>query len=157
MVLFKSGRRDWALFKKCLYIPIWFYSNVLHIFTLSFSISLHSNMVLFKFLLQSKWIWSMKTLHSNMVLFKCILQLILLHVCKTLHSNMVLFKWIRPVHFRTRRNLYIPIWFYSNQAKNQKNHWKIALHSNMVLFKSNWLVNGMGWNNFTFQYGSIQI
>ena len=76
-------------------------------------------------------------------------------------------------------HIYIPIWFYSNQAKNQRNPRKIDLHSNMVLFKwrkkgsklssiadlhSNMVLFKLGETfkyaastAFTFQYGSIQI
>ena len=55
-------------------------------------------------------------------------------------------------------HLYIPIWFYSNNAFVYKPIVSaISLHSNLVLFKCNRCNEKFGLVIFTFQSGSIQM
>ena len=92
MVLFKFLSKHTPISNAILYIPIWFYSNAsirfldsepsgftfqygsIQIITYSFATSLnnslHSNMVLFKWVGVAKKVLKNFSLHSNMVLFK---------------------------------------------------------------------------------------
>ena len=71
MVLFKYEYRVLVSSYEYLYIPLWFYSNL--ILSCVFDcllISLHSTMVLFKSFLRTETSTSSYSLHSTMVLFK---------------------------------------------------------------------------------------
>ena len=76
------------------------------------------------------------TLHSNLVLFKWIIDISVSSENVTLHSNLVLFKCkIIPI-ITPETILYIPIWFYSNDdSKFVIIERATPLHSNLVLFK----------------------
>ena len=75
-----------------------------------------------------------------------------------LHSNLVLFKWNGGRINRYVCNLYIPIWFYSNDVDG-----KSYYLTQSFTFQSGSIqmdVGGYtveGFNHFTFQSGSIQI
>ena len=99
----------------------------------------------------------------------------------SLHSNMVIFKWTDSRQRRRMREVYIPIWLYSNpDSIDISDCPEVRLHSNMVIFKfsffaifsvtdfclhSNMVIFKWMGNyicriqayTFTFQYGYIQI
>ena len=98
----------------------------------------------------------------------------------SLHSNMVIFKWTDSRQRRRMREVYIPIWLYSNpDSIDISDCPEVRLHSNMVIFKfcfkkssllpfavyiPIWLysnsdesIESHKWRSFTFQYGYIQI
>ena len=84
------------------------------------------------------------------------------HLEHPLHSNLVLFKWQAQRTWQRYYFLYIPIWFYSNENGisyerlykfftfqsgsiqmsliNRKCWAVVSLHSNLVLFKSPFLI-----------------
>ena len=90
-------------------IQIWIEKQVIYI-----SISLHSNLVLFKSCMDKNSTSHVTPLHSNLVLFKFSAIVTNLLPFNPLHSNLVLFKC-------NRRSI-----FFTSD---------IPLHSNLVLFK----------------------
>ena len=75
-----------------------------------------------------------------------------------LHSNLVLFKWISFCMILICTNLYIPIWFYSNQTVflNKLCQACFTFQSGSIQIASINLYPLPG-KHFTFQSGSIQI
>ena len=99
--------------------------------------TLHSNLVLFKFHCTTNAMPIYNALHSNLVLFKLILSLLEQYHLSSLHSNLVLFKW------SPRPNLpvpYIPFTFQSGSIQ-------MTIQLGILYV----------WTFFTFQSGSIQI
>ena len=121
-----------------LYIPIWFYSNVVKMSMLWSSIFLYIPIWFYSNSVKSIGIRSPR---------------------KSLHSNLVLFKFEYTNGFKKAMYLYIPIWFYSNDEYFTLGGSQYAsLHSNLVLFKFNKRpLDVITVNTFTFQSGSIQI
>ena len=71
MVIFKSVCTSFCPEIKLVYIPIWLYSNLFIQYFWEFPrISLHSNMVIFKWIIFCRIIMYNRGLHSNMVIFK---------------------------------------------------------------------------------------
>ena len=120
-----------------LYIPIWFYSNLITLATpdhgLHFTFQSGS--------IQIQWV----------AVCRCPL-------C-TLHSNLVLFKYGLTALLDPMYHLYIPIWFYSNPTiRICSPIFQKTLHSNLVLFKFYFPKQLLSQVNlFTFQSGSIQM
>ena len=142
-----------------LYIPIWLYSNGIRnrrqkvyrrCFTfqsgyiqmgfkndeLVCELTLHSNLVIFKYVYDVNSLYPYITLHSNLVIFKSCGKKYPRQVIRSLHSNLVIFKYkfiesngLRfyalhsnlvifkfdvPFSAVSPFDLYIPIWLYSN-------------------------------------------
>ena len=122
-----------------LYIPIWFYSNIVTYilifikYHLYIPIWFYSNFIVISFSTCSDdlyipiWFYSnkietliidelLKALHSNLVLFKFDCPYLSCLRLSSLHSNLVLFKFrIKFIKYKFNL-LYIPIWFYSNKC-----------------------------------------
>ena len=140
-----------------IYIPIWFYSNLISQLLHILCPYLHSNMVLFK-LFQRHWygsdlciyipIWFYSNYTTNVIkvyVEEFTFQYGSIQIGNAnspspflayLHSNMVLFKLMAD--------------YYPDALR-------INLHSNMVLFKLKVILDDLIYPLFTFQYGSIQI
>ena len=127
---------DWSVWR--LYIPIWLYSNRLATWdkTKLFT-SLHSNLVIFKFLKAFSDCEATKPLHSNLVIFK--FPMFPRNYC--------------PIY------LYIPIWFYSNfniSLVHFGNFIFFTFQSGSIQIKCKTL-SKISVRCFTFQSGSIQM
>ena len=147
---------------------------------LTYLLSLHSNLVIFKYNFSRSCHFSLLSLHSNLVIFKCntsnddkfnrnfTFQSGYIQIDshtfengthKTLHSNLVIFKYHRPTDNLLTLLLYIPIWLYSNSFLFYSQRYiRDTLHSNLVIFKFRRIKNGR-WKiySFTFQSGYIQM
>ena len=176
--MFASQRRRHARWQ--LYIPIWFYSNKLTVlvFLVAVNFTFQSGSIQMVkreiqvclvqcFTFQSGSIQigdntdaksPVISLHSNLVLFKCRSRRCAGTTGIPLHSNLVLFKFCPGADFIIQVSLYIPIWFYSNEASTIF----IFLKSSFT-FQSGSIQMTIAFNlldgilNFTFQSGSIQI
>ena len=141
-----------------LYIPIWFYSNLITLATpdhgLHFTFQSGS--------IQIQWVAVCRcplcTLHSNLVLFKSSCSCLPLPPIK-LYIPIWFYSNVQSVSlYLCLKNLYIPIWFYSNETIRQTQpNYLFSLHSNLVLFKWYTKNNHFKFVYFTFQSGSIQI
>ena len=119
-----------------LYIPIWFYSNGFICLSITFLYTLHSNMVLFKYLF------------SNVSL-----ETFLLYIPIWFYSNGLWQTWCNQWFV-----LYIPIWFYSNKdgviVKLEIPSFTFQYGSIQIEPRE---MEKKRIPYFTFQYGSIQI
>ena len=119
-----------------LYIPIWLYSNECYRIVCDY------------------WILS---LHSNLVIFKYLGGFSSYTPFSALHSNLVIFKLKKQTELPTIYHLYIPIWLYSNPMGSSlslsiiyftfqsgyiqidlataRQYFSYSLHSNLVIFK----------------------
>ena len=123
----------------CLYIPIWFYSN--ESFQLSQKlhlIPLHSNLVLFKWLLLYSGPAILPSLHSNLVLFKCDRRSkekknegAFTFQSGSMQIHLLLSHMSFPIY------LYIPIWFYSN------GQWAKELENASALYIPIWFYSNL--------------
>ena len=116
LVLFKCMMPFCFDIKESLYIPIWFYSNLIQVQILAMAISaLHSNLVLFKL--------RHRTEKSTQL------------TSFTFQSGSIQIVWYNCTYMISKL-LYIPIWLYSNlgSAPSVSDAHK-SLHSNLVIFK----------------------
>ena len=105
-----------------IYIPIWWYSNqIMWIFTTKHKYNLHSNLVIFKSKQQIRYSFVEHYLHSNLVIFKSSA----MYKC-TISTDTFTFQSgdIQIQHLNLSsycsKNIYIPIWWYSNLKKRKK-------------------------------------
>ena len=99
------------------------------------------------------------TLHSNLVIFKWVVGACRVGQSLPLHSNLVIFK-LNPIYDWTDAEiLYIPIWLYSNYLMPAPGFSiRPSLHSNLVIFKyTQEDGSGITIPDFTFQSGYIQM
>ena len=76
------------------------------------------------------------TLHSNLVIFKWCCHPLGSVPGLLLHSNLVIFKFCKWPSFLGLVFFYIPIWLYSNLGHQLSKYWcVVVLHSNLVIFK----------------------
>ena len=103
-----------------IYIPLWFYSNLTGIMDKQDNVHLHSTMVLFKSIILHHQSICLINLHSTMVLFKSLIFHFDHKPNKNLHSTMVLFKLRKEITTSNSLQIYIPLWFYSNNSLMNK-------------------------------------